>query len=123
MNAPLISRDIRLCAHKVGRWITRESRAITDRTPRSLSGALTGSTLDKNSGQLELTGWRWTGKEVVIPYSSGIRTPALSSTHSQPTNMALRKSQADVHSVFGIRTVGSESAVLPACRSKGSGDY
>jgi hypothetical protein len=59
-NMPLISRGIELCAHKVGPWITRESRAVTDRGPRYLSGALTGRTVDKNSGQLELTDWRWT---------------------------------------------------------------
>jgi hypothetical protein len=53
-----------------GRWhgaaIEQHTRrkwsfAIRDRGPRSLSGALTGRAVDKNSGQLGLTDWRWTG--------------------------------------------------------------
>ena len=60
---PLISRGIKLCAHKVDPWITRESRAVTDREPRYLSDALTGRTVDKNSGQLELTDWQFVSLE------------------------------------------------------------
>jgi hypothetical protein len=54
----LISRDIKLCAQKVEPWINRESLADRDRGPRSLSGALTGRSMGKNSGRLELADWR-----------------------------------------------------------------
>jgi hypothetical protein len=55
---PLISRDIKLCAQKVEPGINRESLAVRDRGPRSLSDALTGRIIGKNSGRLELTDWR-----------------------------------------------------------------
>jgi hypothetical protein len=58
MNMPLISRDIKLCAQKVVPWVNRESLAVRGRGPRSLSGALTGRIIGKNSGRLELTDWR-----------------------------------------------------------------
>jgi hypothetical protein len=57
-NIPLISRDIELCAQKVEPWISRESHAVRSRGPRSLSGALAGRIMGKNSGRLELTDWR-----------------------------------------------------------------
>jgi hypothetical protein len=57
-EAPLISRDIKLCAQKAEPGISRESLADRGRGPRSLSGALTGRTAGKNSGRLELTDWR-----------------------------------------------------------------
>jgi hypothetical protein len=74
---------------------------------RSLSGALTGRTADKNSGQLELTDWRWTGMKDLRFRTGTLRLfgPAFSSTHSQPTNMALRKSQT-----FGECLVSEPSA-------------
>jgi hypothetical protein len=50
-------RDIKLCAQKVEpcEWL-----AVRYRGPRSLSDALAGRTVGKNSGQLELalTDWR-----------------------------------------------------------------
>jgi hypothetical protein len=60
MNMPLISKDIKLCAQKVvvWIWISRASLADRGRGPRSLSDALTGRTMGKNSGRLELMDWR-----------------------------------------------------------------
>jgi hypothetical protein len=52
---PLLSRDINLCAQKVGPWISRESLADRGHGPRSLSDALTGRAMGKSSGRLELT--------------------------------------------------------------------
>jgi hypothetical protein len=54
MNTPLISRDIKLCAQKVEPWINRESLAVRGRGPLSLSDALTGRIMGKNSGRVEL---------------------------------------------------------------------
>jgi hypothetical protein len=63
MNVPLISRGTKLCtqkSQKVEPWANRESLAVRGRgpRPRSLSGALTGRIMGKNSGRLELTDWR-----------------------------------------------------------------
>jgi hypothetical protein len=122
MNVPLISRDIKPCVQKVEPRITHESRAgVTYRAPRSLSDALTGRTVDKNSGQLGLGltdwDWRWTGMEVVTPYSSGFR--AFAFEHVLPADQHGSQQKPGVCSVLGVRTVGTELAVLPGCRSKG----
>jgi hypothetical protein len=114
-----MSRDIKLCAHKVGPWFNRESRAVIDCAPRSLSGALTGRTVEKNSGQLELTDWRWTGIKAVIPCSSGLRTCAFE--HAFPADQHGTTKKSHVRSVLSIpRTVGSELAVLLAVKALGS---
>jgi hypothetical protein len=57
-NTPLLSRDIKLCAQKVDPWINSESLAVRGRGPRSLSDALMGRIIGKNSGRLELPDWR-----------------------------------------------------------------
>jgi hypothetical protein len=66
-----------------GRWygaaIEQQTRrkwsfAIRDRGPRSLSDALTGRTVDKNSGQLVLTDWRWTGMKDLRFRTGTLRT-------------------------------------------------
>jgi hypothetical protein len=115
MNVPLISRDIKLCAHKVGPWVNRESRAVTRVQAVCLDFcqmlcALTGRAVDKNSGQLELADWRWTGIKVVIPCSSGLRTCAFE--HAFPADKHGTTKKSHVRSVLSTRAVGSELAVL-----------
>jgi hypothetical protein len=115
---PLISRDIKLCAHKVKPWASREWLAVRDRAPRSLSDALTGRALGKNSGQFELTDWRWTGIKVVIPYTSGLRTCAFE--HALPADQHGTAKKSHVRSVLSVRTVGIELGVLLTAKGLGS---
>jgi hypothetical protein len=79
---------------------------------------LTGRTLGKNSSQLELMDWRWTGIKAVVPYTSGLRTCAFE--HALPADQHGTTKKSHVRSALSVRTVGIELGMLLTAKALGS---